>query len=273
MLEVIHNTVGFNRDAVRQPKMPTAIIFESEEKSHNPGSRNIYVQVEPEIINPVQNELIARSQEYDFILTHNTNVLNRCKNAHFYIFGSSWIPENEYMAINTKDKKFMLTSITGGKRWAPGHRFRQDVYYEQLSITSIPTRFFTSHHTNDLPVIANNPILYDRKIELFKDSQFSLVIENSKQINYFTEKICDCVITKTIPVYWGCPNISDFFDTTGWIIIETPSVDELLEKLEVLNEDYYMKYMHIVKKNFETVKKYIDVTENINRALCTIPDY
>lgn len=74
-------------------------------------------------------------------------------------------------------------------------------------------------------------------------------------------------------MYWGCPNISDFFDTTGWIIIETPSVDELLEKLEVLNEDYYMKYMHIVKKNFETVKKYIDVTENINRALCTIPDY
>jgi hypothetical protein len=111
------------------------------------------------------------------------------------------------------------------------------------------------------------------KLELFKNSQFSLVIENSMQENYFTEKLCDCLITKTIPVYCGCPNISDFFDTTGWIIINNYSFDELLMKLNTLTEDYYMKHMDIVEKNLNTVKKYIDFTENINNGLRSIPEY
>jgi hypothetical protein len=59
------------------------------------------------------------------------------------------------------------------------------------------------------------------KIEIFETYMFSIVIENSRQIHYFTEKIIDCLLTKTIPIYYGCPNISDYFDTSGWIILET----------------------------------------------------
>jgi hypothetical protein len=127
-----------------------------------------------------------------------------------------------------------------------------------------------------IPIINNNPYLSDKrsdKIELFKNAQFSLVIENSQQNNYFTEKICDCLITKTIPIYYGCPNISEFFDTTGWIIIENDCVIEFLQKLQILTPDYYMNHIDTVNKNFETVKKYIDYNENINRVLRTIPDY
>jgi hypothetical protein len=50
-------------------------------------------------------------------------------------------------------------------------------------------------------------------------------------------------------------------------------MDELLMKLNTLTEDYYMKHMDIVEKNFDTVKKYIDFTENINNGLRSIPEY
>jgi hypothetical protein len=112
-----------------------------------------------------------------------------------------------------------------------------------------------------------------REIDLFKDAQFSLVIENSRQTNYFTEKLCDCLITKTIPVYYGCPNISEYFDTSGWIILDNESMDDLINKLKILDSNYFMKYIDIIEKNFETVKQYIDIQENINRALCNIPQY
>jgi hypothetical protein len=42
-------------------------------------------------------------------------------------------------------------------------------------------------------------------------------VESSSETEIFTERLIDCLVTKTIPIYWGCPNISDFFDTSYWI--------------------------------------------------------
>ena len=41
---------------------------------------------------------------------------------------------------------------------------------------------------------------------------FSIAIENSRNGCYFTEKILDCFTTRTVPIYWGCPDIGDYFD-------------------------------------------------------------
>lgn len=271
-IEFINNPGGVSKERVLLPKVPTAIVQDS--LYINTNKRTVYIQIEPEAIIPAANSIIHHSDKYAFILTFNVDILKNCKNAYKYIFGTTWIQESEYNSVNPADKKFMITSVTGSKLMAPGHHFRQVVYNEQLRITSIPTCFYKSAHSGSLRQIKQNPTLSrESKFELFKNSQFSLVIENSMQENYFTEKICDCLITKTIPVYFGCPNISDFFDTTGWIIINNYSMDELVGKLNTLTEDYYMKHMDIVEKNFHTVKKYIDFTENVNNGLRSIPGY
>jgi hypothetical protein len=254
------------------PKVSTVIVQDS--LYINTNKRTVYIQIEPEAIIPSANSIIDNSDKYAFILTFNADILKRCKNAYKYIYGTTWLHAYEYNSVNPADKKFMLTSVTGTKLMAPGHHFRQVVYNEQLRITSIPTSFYISGNSGTLKQIKQNPTLSrESKMELFQTSQFSLVIENSMQENYFTEKLCDCLITKTIPVYSGCPNISEFFDTTGWIMIDNYSMDELISKLNTLTEDYYMKHMDIVEKNFHTVKKYIDFTENINNGLRSIPGY
>ena len=43
--------------------------------------------------------------------------------------------------------------------------------------------------------------------------RYSLVLENSSQKNYWTEKLADALLAWCVPVYWGCPNIDDFFET------------------------------------------------------------
>ena len=40
---------------------------------------------------------------------------------------------------------------------------------------------------------------------------FSIAIENSKHDNYWTEKIADVFLGNTMPIYYGCNNIYDFF--------------------------------------------------------------
>jgi len=76
----------------------------------------------------------------------------------------------------------------------------------------------------------------------------------------------DSIMTKTIPIYWGCPNITDYFDTTGWIVLETTELSELIDKLKILDNSYYEKYTDVIEKNYTKALKYVDFYTNINNA-------
>lgn len=274
MISLFNNIGGLNQESFHRPKITTTIIQDSFQRNNN--TRNIYIQLEPEAIRPVEKQIIENANNYDFILTFNDTVLKKCSNAYKYLFGMTRILPNDMNNININNKKFTITSVTNDKLMTIGHHFRHSIYYKQEHILNIPTNFFLSNDCRSLPIIKNNPRLggpCESKIDLFKESQFSLVIENSRQINYFTEKLGDCLITKTIPIYYGCPNISEFFDVTGWIILDNESTDELIEKVKLLTPDYYLKYINIINKNFELVKQYIDLQENLNRTLRAIPEY
>jgi len=42
--------------------------------------------------------------------------------------------------------------------------------------------------------------------------EFSIAIENCVERDYFSEKITDCFLTNTTPIYYGCPDIKRFFN-------------------------------------------------------------
>jgi len=39
-----------------------------------------------------------------------------------------------------------------------------------------------------------------------------------QQDNFFSEKLIDALLCECVPIYWGCPNIGEFMDTSGMII-------------------------------------------------------
>jgi hypothetical protein len=80
---------------------------------------------------------------------------------------------------------------------------------------------------------------------------YSVAIESTEEVNYLSEKLIDCLITKTIPVYWGCPNISDFFDTSYWL-----NVDDLINFK--FTGEYYYNNLEKINNNFEKAKQYCD---------------
>jgi hypothetical protein len=67
-------------------------------------------------------------------------------------------------------------------------------------------------------------------------------------------------MTGTIPIYWGCPSIGDFFDTNGMLIFDT--LDELQSTMNNLNKELYDSKLESIKHNFEEAKKYL-VADNI----------
>jgi hypothetical protein len=95
-------------------------------------------------------------------------------------------------------------------------------------------------------------VIPENKYTLFTDSMFHLTIVNSKVENYFTEKIIDCFMSYTIPIYWGCPNIGKYFNKNGIIFFETR--DELNEKLKNLTKKDYFDRIDAIKENYEIAK-------------------
>ena len=61
--------------------------------------------------------------------------------------------------------------------------------------------------------------------------QRSIAIENSSQQDYFTEKLVDCFMTWTVPIYFGCPNIHSIFPKESIRVIDVNDIHASMEKI------------------------------------------
>jgi len=78
---------------------------------------------------------------------------------------------------------------------------------------------------------------------------FNVVIENVNQKNWYN-KIGDNFLSKTVPLYWGCSNISDFgYDEKG--IIRFKDENELVQILNSLTPETYYQMKPYIDYNYE----------------------
>ena len=134
----------------------------------------------------------------------------------------------------------MISIISSNKTQTNGHRLRHDIINQLNGKIDVYGRTY-------------NPI--DYKLDGLKEYKFHIVVENTKRDYWFTEKLIDCFVTGTVPIYWGCPSIGDFFDTNGMIIFD--NVEELVGIINNLSIDDYIKRLESIKNNFNKSKKYL----------------
>lgn len=68
------------------------------------------------------------------------------------------------------------------------------------------------------------------KLEGLKNYRYALAFENCRQQNYFSEKALDCWLAWAMPIYWGCPNLSDFFPEGSFHEID-PSTSDCVDRV------------------------------------------
>ena len=211
---------------------------------------NILVLQEPNEYFGLHDYAIKNHQLFSFILTWSDIVINNCENALFLPFGSPWVT-SEHDNI----KEFKLTHLCGKLLKTYGHMLRHEILNRQNEFT-IPINFYKTYGKRFPFEEATKS-----KIELFSNSQFAVVIENTSHNGYFTEKLTDCLMLKTIPLYWGCSDIHKYFNTEA--IIQFSNVDELICKCNKLTENVYGDKLDIVNENKELVKKYMHYEQRI----------
>jgi hypothetical protein len=223
------------------PKDFDDIVIVSDNEILNPNTnyKNLYGWIieSPDILEHFTPGYFNNVKEclplYKNIYTHNKDLLDYSDKFKFYPHGDCWVNHPSF------DKNKLVSMISSGKDWTTGHKFRLDI------VNRFSTR--TSFFGRD-----TNPI--ENKEEALNNYMYSITVENCKKDYYFTEKIIDCFRTKTIPIYWGCPSIGDFFDINGIIVFDT--TDELNVIMNNLTEEYYYSKIDSIENNYKTSFKY-----------------
>ena len=231
---------------------------------------NIFYACEPTDIAPYIKPWILNNYKYfNIVLSHDKEILQKCPNAIKFHWTNLWIKEHEY--ISNENKQLNVSFICGGNHMCQGHLIRRECWLKQEEIT-LPKKFFYSTRINgELKKFDGNlPCSKDSKLELFKDTMFHIVMENSRINDYFSEKILDCFATWTVPIYFGCPNINEYFDIRGIIVVN--SVDEIISTVNNLTENDYTSKFEYMKYNREiTIDKYPnDFNASFNKQLVPV---
>ncbi len=231
-----------------EPYMETEVCVITESCFHqadmSKAAIKIAMIIEPISIDPRPYQWIRENHsKFRYVLTHNKELREELgEKAVWYPFGGCWIePEDRKIWPKTKD----VSIIVSDKRQTEGHILRHEIVNNFGSLVGVYGRGY-------------NPV--GSKLEALRDYRFSIVVENEKNNGWFTEKIIDCFMTGTIPIYWGCKSIDVFF--TGvptfndMYNAQYPTIPSLQQLLSSSNKNTYEYGMPFVERNFELAKKY-----------------
>lgn len=203
--------------------------------------------LESPIVTPHQYEFAKNNyQKFESIFTFDKEFLELSDKFVLIPLGGCWVPENDRI-VHKKNK--ITSMVYSKKKYLEGHFLRHQA---ANTITGV-----------DLYGSGYRPI--KNKSEALNDYMFSITIENCKKDYYFSEKLIDCFITGTVPIYWGCPSIGDFFNEKGIITFDT--IEELKQILNNLNEEDYKNMEQYVLENYEKAKKYLVADDIIYEKL------
>ena len=105
----------------------------------------------------------------------------------------------------------------------------------------------------------------NQKINGLQSYMFSITIENCKSDYWFTEKLIDCFLTGTVPIFWDA-SIHKFFNVRGMLIFDT--LEECINIINNLTVEKYTEMLPYIRENLKQQKNIRDL--NLMKMLLLI---
>lgn len=189
-----------------------------------------------EITPHAYQEIINNEHKFNFIFTHDEDLLNRNNKYVKTIVGASRVEDINW---SLHDKTKLVSMIASNKKITKGHNFRH-LIAEQLS----------SKYNIDM--WGSGYKFFKNKTEPLKDYAYTICVMNTNVKNYFTEILVDPISLGCVPILWGCPNISEYFNKEG--IITFTNIEELDSILDTITFEDYNLRKDAILENIEIAK-------------------
>jgi hypothetical protein len=155
-------------------------------------------------------------------------------NANPWFIGKSY---DELMTTPVPQKKKMLSVVTSNKAFTEGHQKRL-AFVEQLK----------AHFGDQIDVYGRGINDFEDKWDVLADYKYTIAIENDFCDDWVTEKFFDCMLTQTLPFYYGCPNLERFIDPKSFIRIDINNFSNSIKTIETaLKEDAFERALPYLK--------------------------
>ncbi len=187
---------------------------------------------------------------YHRVLTHSTMLLGKLTNARFTAHGGAFV---SCLDKNNRTKQHRISLIASSKNSTTGHKLRHRIAaWSRRSATDLKL-FGTGYHR------------VEDKREAHDGYYFSVCIENSRTPGYFTEKLIDSFLCRSLPIYWGAPDIGHFFDPRGMICCSSEL--ELQNAIQRVTEADYLTRLPFLEENIQRAGAFSDFYLNAINVL------
>ena len=131
------------------------------------------------------------------------------------------IDYDQFESIPTPEKTKLISVISSNKAFTQGHIDRLR-FVNRLK----------SHFGDAIDVFGNGQNRFADKWDVVAPYKYHIVIENSSQDYYWTEKLGDCFLAETFPLYYGCTNLGEYFPESSFEPINIRKPDEAIAVIE-----------------------------------------
>lgn len=219
----------------------------------NPNNVFLYAQEPPEIKSYPESYL----NQFSKIITCHKSIKHPGKIV--YQQSLPWMvgvkfAHNRYLPPVTKSydeltkmkppaKTKLVSVIVSSKNQTKGHRQRLDFVSQLKKVLGDKLDIYGSgfEHVPD-------------KWDGIAPYKFHVVLENSSLDDYWTEKLADAYLAYSLPIYWGCTNISSYFNKQSFESIDIYRPIEAINKIKrIVKEDITSPQFKAVKTSRDKI--------------------
>lgn len=210
--------------------------LEEEEVAFVQSGRAVLITLEPPMTREYQPDFLA---QFDLVVSchrnlRHPNVRNEYQGQPWHI-GMDKGPEatdrttigsdltyDDFVAMQMPPKRAALSVVCSASSRLSGHRARRE-FVDRLQ-TRLGER--VDAFGRGVRPIAD-------KAEAILPYRYHIALENSRLPDYWTEKLADAYLGWSFPIYWGCPNIGDYFPEGSLVAIDISRPTEAIDIVEM----------------------------------------
>ena len=249
--------MSFNADANEFDFVVDLGCFCSKQAEGTDPSRRILAVTEPSTWLGLSEERLEEiSSFYPTRILGWHEALKGLKQYVFWNATTKWVGDDV-----PREKKFGVSGFISNKmrKGGQGYELRYEVILNQGEI-KVPSLIY-----NFTGMWQGEKLEYPvPKKDIGMGHMFHLAIENVCEPGNFTEKLIDCFASRVVPLYYGAPDIGDFFDTTGIIVLDPK---RWLTQINCLTEQDFLSRIEVLEKNYKASKKYWSVVQGLAEAI------
>lgn len=245
-LETLMNPHRTDLNAIRQP---FTFFLEKE--------RLIFLTLEPPSFRSYPSDFL---KQFGYIFAHEHNLSHpkviAKQPAHQWFVKKTM---NDLRRSSKIDKTKFMSIISSSKQFSPGHAKRLEFAIN-----------LKAHFGDAIDLWGRGINEFSDKWDALAPYRYSIAMENSCFHNWMTEKLPDCYLAHTFPLYYGCPNVYDYFDDNSLIVIDIddfPNVVRTIERLMNNPNHYESSLQNLVQQKYSYLFKY-----SFLPSLCTLLD-